>query len=472
MLGHKVQLWTKPERGSIQALKCGIDGSLTAKLASFVAIMVLAACGTLETVSPQRAESLPTEQVGPVGPPSPARESSPSEPGSTAASTARDSSRRANSSRQNSQTKTARLPQTGGGYFQNDGPGENVPFNLDSIQDARPRKEPLASSANRPYTLFGRQYVPEREIKPFRQYGVASWYGRKFHGNKTANGERYDMYAMTAAHPTLPLPSYARVTNAKTGQSVVVRVNDRGPFLNNRVIDLSYTAAHKLGYLEKGFTEVIVEQVAIEDAAETRTLANNSNPSGHNRSIRVGLSSLIDPTLPNSTVALTDRSAQTETPIIRTAVKGIAENGLTELSSNLEMEAAEPFEAPAEPASVRPARQEAEQDSVAGNADTAGDTSRVIARSQPNSSDAAPKPQAIYVQMAAFQNRSNAIWTLAWVEEHFESLSGKMEILEHGGWFKVQAGPFPGRSQAQAVQEQIRAATAFIPMLAVRAQEP
>src|SRR5690606_16359247 len=93
----------------------------------------------------------------------------------------------------------------------------------------------------------------------------ASWYGKKFHGNKTANGEIYDMYAMTAAHPTLPIPSYARVTRVKTGKSVVVRINDRGPFHGNRIIDLSYAAAHKLGLIRQGHGEVIVEQILPED---------------------------------------------------------------------------------------------------------------------------------------------------------------------------------------------------------------
>lgn len=147
----------------------------------------------------------------------------------------------------------------GGGYYLDDGPGDGPPPELDRIADAEPRAEPLHRFANSPYVVFGRQYVPEREVRPFKQRGVGSWYGRKFHGQKTASGEVYDMYAMTAAHPTLPLPSYARVTNVANGRTVVVRVNDRGPFLNNRVIDLSYAAAWKLGYLEQGSALVEVE---------------------------------------------------------------------------------------------------------------------------------------------------------------------------------------------------------------------
>ena len=109
--------------------------------------------------------------------------------------------------------------------------------------------------------MLGRDYVPATSLRPYRERGIASWYGRKFHGEKTSTGETYDMYAMTAAHPTLPLPSYARVTNVVSGKSVIVRVNDRGPFLHDRVIDLSYAAAAKLGIAQKGSGEVDVEAV-------------------------------------------------------------------------------------------------------------------------------------------------------------------------------------------------------------------
>ena len=99
------------------------------------------------------------------------------------------------------------------------------------------------------------------KIEPFRQRGVASWYGKRYHGQKTSSGETYDMYQMSAAHPTLPIPSYARVTNVANGKSVVVRINDRGPFHAQRVIDLSYVAAYKLGYIQAGQAQVEVESV-------------------------------------------------------------------------------------------------------------------------------------------------------------------------------------------------------------------
>ena len=148
-----------------------------------------------------------------------------------------------------------------GGYYKDDGPGANAPSNLASVPDARPRTEPLHRFANRPYEVFGKKYVPLASVQPFHQRGMASWYGKRFHGQKTASGESYDMYAMSAAHPTLPIPSYARITSLRTGQQVVVRINDRGPFHANRVIDLSYAAAYRLGLIGTGSGEVEIEAI-------------------------------------------------------------------------------------------------------------------------------------------------------------------------------------------------------------------
>jgi len=164
-------------------------------------------------------------------------------------------------------------PAPEGKYYKDDGPGETPPAGLDALGDAIPRIEPLHRFANRPYTVFGREYVPATSLRPYKERGVASWYGRKFHGEKTSTGEIYDMYAMTAAHPTLPLPSYARVTSIATGKSVVVRVNDRGPFLHNRVIDLSYAAANKIGIVQKGSGDVEVEAIIPIETAATSVAA-------------------------------------------------------------------------------------------------------------------------------------------------------------------------------------------------------
>lgn len=148
-----------------------------------------------------------------------------------------------------------------GGYYMDDGPHASPPVNPHDVADAVPRNEPLSRGGNRPYTVFGKNYVPMNTAAGYRKRGIASWYGKKFHGKRTSNGETYNMYTMSAAHKTLPLPSYVRVTNLKNGRSVVVRVNDRGPFLHNRIIDLSYTAASKLGIVATGTGLVEVSAV-------------------------------------------------------------------------------------------------------------------------------------------------------------------------------------------------------------------
>ncbi|MDD4912907.1 MAG: septal ring lytic transglycosylase RlpA family protein [Sideroxydans sp.] len=159
---------------------------------------------------------------------------------------------------------SAKQPAVGGGYLAGDGPSADTPANLDAIPDAVPKAEPLHRYANRPYSALGKNYTPLQVAGEYKERGVASWYGKKFHGQKTSIGEVYDMFAMTAAHPTLPIPSYARITNPANGKSVVVRVNDRGPFLHSRIMDLSYVAAYKLGYINQGSAEVEVESIAVD----------------------------------------------------------------------------------------------------------------------------------------------------------------------------------------------------------------
>lgn len=159
-------------------------------------------------------------------------------------------------------TSSARKP---GAYYLDDGPDERIPEGLLDTPDAEPRIEPYAKGPSRPYTIFDQTYVPITDNRPFVQRGIGSWYGKKFHGQRTASGEIYDMYKMTAAHPTLPVPSYARVTNLRNGKQVIVRVNDRGPFHSSRIIDLSYTAALKLGYVQNGSAELEVQRLLPED---------------------------------------------------------------------------------------------------------------------------------------------------------------------------------------------------------------
>jgi rare lipoprotein A len=145
----------------------------------------------------------------------------------------------------------------------------------DDVADATPRADPILSVGNKsPYTVNGVSYAILDDYRNYRAEGIASWYGTKFNGHATSNGEIFDLYQASAAHKTLPIPSYARVTNLNNGQSVVVRVNDRGPFHSDRLIDLSYGAAVKLGYMEQGTAPVKVEVLNIAGVDDRRGTTN------------------------------------------------------------------------------------------------------------------------------------------------------------------------------------------------------
>jgi rare lipoprotein A len=154
------------------------------------------------------------------------------------------------------------------------------PANVDSTPDAIPRREPRSAHGNPPfYKVLGRRYVVLATGDGYLERGVASWYGPTFHGESTSSGEKYNMYGMTAAHKTLPLPTYARVTNLKNGRSIVVRINDRGPFVANRLIDLSYSAAAKLDMLKEGTTLVEVKSLTVQEPDELTRSAETPPPS-------------------------------------------------------------------------------------------------------------------------------------------------------------------------------------------------
>lgn len=164
----------------------------------------------------------------------------------------------------------------GGVLERSDGPPSRAP-DLSDIPDAVPRDEPIRSQNQKSYVVLGKRYYPLSSANGYQQKGIASWYGKKFHGNPTATGERYDMYKMTAAHKTLPLPSYVEVTNLNNGRKVVVRVNDRGPFHQGRIIDLSYAAATKLGIIGKGTGLVAVRTVTSQrDVTRAQPLAQST----------------------------------------------------------------------------------------------------------------------------------------------------------------------------------------------------
>lgn len=200
------------------------------------------------------------------------------------------------------------------GYYENDGPPglfqkKIFPWGGSEV---KLKVEQPNKWANRPYTVMGKRYYPVTGDKAMNQVGTASWYGKQFHGKKTAIGEVYDMHAMTAAHPTMELPSFAKVTNLENGRSVIVRVNDRGPFLHGRIIDLSYAAAVKLGYQKKGTARVRVERITLRDIAAGRipsTTADNA--------VLVASSSKKSTTAPAQTRTASAAPRQTQTTTYR-----------------------------------------------------------------------------------------------------------------------------------------------------------
>ena len=164
-----------------------------------------------------------------------------------------------------------------GGYYKDDGPPRRVKASdIEKIPDAVPKKGPLSETGNNPYKALGKKYYPLKNANGYSERGIASWYGKKFHGKRTSSGESYNMFAMTAAHKVLPLPSYVKVRNLRNGRTVTVKVNDRGPFLHNRVIDLSYAAAYKLGIVATGTG--LVEVTAIDPSAPTRQIIAHPVP--------------------------------------------------------------------------------------------------------------------------------------------------------------------------------------------------
>jgi len=187
-----------------------------------------------------------------------------------------------------------------GGYYLDDGPGENAPADIDSIPNAVLKTEQPSKRANKAYTALNQPYTPMTSYAPYKKQGVASWYGKRYHGGRTSTGEIYDMYAMSAAHTILPIPSYAKVTNPANGRSVIVRVNDRGPFKHDRLIDLSYAAAYQLRLIQQG--SGLVEVEAIDTSAEAMQKITN------NQSVPTPLKSI--ETIEEAPVAKVEKSAE------------------------------------------------------------------------------------------------------------------------------------------------------------------
>ena len=317
----------------------------------------------------------------------------------------------------------------GGGYYQNDGPGSNPP-DIDSIPDAVPRIETHSKSTSKPYVVFGKRYVPLSDEQPFRQVGTASWYGRQFHGNKTANGETYDMYAMTAAHPTLPIPSYARVTSARSGRSIIVRVNDRGPFHSTRIMDLSYVAAAKLGLIGPGSGQVIVEAITNSD------IARGAVPRVAGKAPPAVASASPPPPVAPAAVAIA-------TP---------PDDALSILSED-------------------PGSQTGTGKPESTRASAANGTAQPLPQATTQVAQATDRHDSlntIYLQFGAFSTAENArSLALKLNQALTQSESGPVQVQSAGHLYKVQMGPYASRTEAVNAAWRIQQQTGTQPNLSV-----
>ena len=301
-----------------------------------------------------------------------------------------------------------------------------------------PKNEPLHRYANRPYIALGKTYTPMTVVGNFKERGIASWYGKKFNGERTSSGEIYDMYAMTAAHPTLPLPSYARVTNLANHKSVIVRVNDRGPFMKDRIIDLSYTAAYKLGIIGDGSSEVEVESInpnVIVKTIEASTVQSQPLENG--------------PPAPAVAAA-----AVPATPTVAPAA------------------AATPAVAPSAASAVNAAPVVASAAATTSVASAAAIPAAVPATAKaPNTPPAAKaslatSDTAVYLQLGAFSSQAGAE---AYLDKMHSKLgdTGKMQLklTSKDGLVRVHIGPYANLSEARSSAESMESKLGFKPMV-------
>jgi rare lipoprotein A len=300
-----------------------------------------------------------------------------------------------------------------------DGSEANPPADLDRVPDAEPVLEPIRPGGpNKPYNVLGKSYVPITQDAPFTERGLASWYGRKFHGRRTASGEVYNMYAMTAAHPTLPIPSYARIRNPANGREVVVRINDRGPFHSSRIVDLSYTAALKLGVL-RGVAPVELQRITSD---EIRTGAWRRG---------------------------------TEAGTLQVAAGGVADPA-----------AAAPLPAAAAPVEALPVSTVVAPPPGSAAAPSVAE-SEPIADAPTARAYTAPA-RGFWVQLGAFRQRDGAEGFQKRVATELDWLAPLLAVFDDAPMFRLQAGPYPSRAEARSVAERVRGGLQLVPAIVER----
>lgn len=299
-----------------------------------------------------------------------------------------------------------------------DGPPPTTPADLAKVPDPEPRIEPIKPGGpNKPYTVLGRSYEPLAADVPWKQRGLASWYGQKFQGRRTASGELFSLYGLTAAHRTLPIPSYVRVRHVASGREVIVRVNDRGPFHSARVLDLSYAAALKLGIVAMGSAEVELERLTFDDI---RTGAwRRTNPG----------TGMPDPA---------------NDPVVAVAASSAP---------------AAPTPDPSDPAPMPV--------SASPRAEAMAVSTAPVAEA-PASRAYTPAAQGFWVQLAALGRRDGVEKLQQRVNAELSSLTPLLAVFKESALFRLQVGPYESREQAQGVARAVREVLALNPLVIER----
>ncbi len=353
-----------------------------------------------------------------------------------------------------------------------DGPPAQPPADLIKVPNARPKVEPIRQGGpNKPYVVLGKGYEPMAGDVAFKQRGLASWYGAKFHGRRTASGEVYSMYGMTAAHRTLPIPSYARVREVRSGKEIIVRINDRGPFHGTRVLDLSYTAALKLGVVTRGSAEVEIERLTFEDIRTGRWRSGDEDDGDTDDTAGTTRLAGGAPSEPEPPLVAVAPRAVVRAAVLPSAVTP-ANNPSAANSAGLAFDA-DPILAlaarleQAKPLAVSDAGQVVEPDGIPPVPDAGADA------------DAAPTPEGraqaytpgskgYWVQLAAFRQRQGVDEFQKRVAQEMDHLAPLLAVYQDAGLYRLQAGPYAQRDQAQDVARRMRDALQLEPMVVNR----
>jgi len=352
-----------------------------------------------------------------------------------------------------------------------DGAPSNPPAGLASVPDAVPRIEPIRTGGpNKPYQALGREYVPMTGDLPYHERGLASWYGRLFQGKRTSSGEPYDMYAMTAAHPTLPIPSYARIRNPANGRQVIVRINDRGPFHAGRIVDLSYAAALRLDLL-RGVAPVELDRITFDEIrAGNWRHGDDANARWAAADRPAAPSASLPPAAPPMSGSMSSGPTIASAPRAPVPMSSMSASPVpaTPLSSSTAMAASQALPVPTPSSLPSPATLDASPGVAAAAA---------APRSPPSPPEtivAAPERPAqrpssgFWVQLGAFREAAGAESFERRVAAEVGDLAARLATFDEAPFYRVQAGPYESRDEAQGVAARLRDALGLVPLIVER----